>query len=109
MMDSTQGKGPVLDHHRLRSVTGTECYLLLCNGPSTLRSQQVRALNLVWALGKSTLKGKQIAVIGGGVAGLTFAAASAGCGASVHLFERTKLLHLQLGCWHRALHPEVFT
>jgi NADPH-dependent 2,4-dienoyl-CoA reductase/sulfur reductase-like enzyme len=52
-----------------------------------------------------------LAVIGGGVAGITFAAAAGTLGAKkVELFERSsQVLDLQLGCWHRPLHPEIFT
>jgi len=99
-------------------VPGMEaCYLLLCDGaPVTVRSQQVRALNLLNALApdlkKYSEKGGQmrIAVIGGGAAGMTFAAGAASLGGQVTLFERSaQLLHMQLGCWHRPLHPEIFT
>lgn len=48
-------------------------------------------------------------MIGGGVGGLTFAAGAASLGARVELFEKNPgLLHLQRGCWHRPLHPEIF-
>src|SRR5215467_10640014 len=54
--------------------------------------------------------GKHIAVIGGGAAGITFAAGAASLGGKVDLFEKSsRLLHMQLGCWHRPLHPEIFT
>jgi hypothetical protein len=50
-----------------------------------------------------------VAVIGGGAGGLTFAAGAASLGARVVLFEKNPgLLHLQNGCWHRPLHPEIF-
>jgi len=89
-----------------------ECYLLLCDGPPvTVRSQQIRALNLLFSLDSDQqLEGREIAVIGGGAAGATFAAGAASLGANVTLFEKTsQLLHMQLGCWHRPLHPEIFT
>src|SRR5262249_31458351 len=71
---------------------------------------QVRAINLVWALESGNqLRKKNVAVIGGGAAGITFAAAAARCGANVHLFDSAKLMHLQMGSWHRPLHPEIFT
>src|SRR4051812_35776941 len=69
------------------------CYLLLCDGPPvTVRSQQVRAFNLLHALvpdpdKDNGVKGKRIAVIGGGAAGITFAAGAASLGGAVTLFE----------------------
>jgi hypothetical protein len=105
----------VKEHFSVPEMEG--CYLLLCDGAAvTVRSQQVRALNLLNALvpdlKKYSEKGGQmrIAVIGGGAAGITFAAGAAILGGQVTLFERsTQLLHMQLGCWHRPLHPEIFT
>jgi hypothetical protein len=89
---------------------GRSVYLLLCNGaPVTVRSQQVRALNLAWALRKDLEAGIGVAVIGGGAAGVTFAAVAAKLGAKVHLFEASELMHLQVGCRHRPLHPEIYT
>jgi hypothetical protein len=88
-----------------------EChyYLLLCSGaPVTVRSQQLRAINLAWAL-EETVRNANVAVIGGGAAGITFAAIAAKLGANVKLFERSTLMHLQVGSWHRPLHPEIFT
>lgn len=88
-----------------------ECryYLLLCSGASvTVRSQQLRAINLAWAL-EEKLRNANVAVIGGGAAGITFAAIAAKLGANVQLFERSTLMHLQVGSWHRPLHPEIFT
>ena len=100
-------------------VPGMEaCYLLLCDGaPVTVRSQQVRALNLLHALAPDPktekcngVLGNQIAVIGGGAAGITFAAGAASLGGYVTLFEKSpQLLHMQFGSWHRPLHPEIFT
>ncbi len=90
----------------------SECsyYLLLCMGAAvSIRSQQMRAMSLVWALSEQLKEDKpKLPVIGGGAAGLTFAAAAAKLGARVHLFERHKLMHLQIGSWHRPLHPEIY-
>jgi tetratricopeptide (TPR) repeat protein len=77
----------------------------------TLLSQQVRALNLVFSLRKQGLlkEGDSIAVIGGGVAGLTAAAGAARLGCKVTLFERAdSLLHLFRGNHTRWLHPNVY-
>src|SRR5215831_17596148 len=84
----------VLDHFRVRGVQG-ECFLLVCqNAPVTVRSQQIRALNLAWALDrKQLITDKNIAVIGGGAAGLTFATAAAVLGASrVKVYEKSSQL-----------------
>lgn len=89
--------------------TGCSYYLLLCNGGGvTVRSQQMRAMNLAWAL-RGELRKNKVAVIGGGAAGITFASAAAKLGAEVRLFESSKLMHLQTGSWHRPLHPEIYT
>jgi hypothetical protein len=78
----------------------------------TLYKQQVRALNLLFALRKceEQLKnGVQVAVIGGGVAGATAAAGAGLLGCDVDLFEqRTVLCHLQHGCETRWLHPRIY-
>jgi hypothetical protein len=104
----------VKEHFRVPKMD--DCYLLLCDGaPVTVRSQQVRALNLLHALAPNPekdneIRRKRIAVIGGGAAGITFAAGAASLGGQVTLFEKSlQLLHMQLGCWHRPLHPEIFT
>jgi hypothetical protein len=111
-MNSTSlpSREEILEHFRLEFVENTECYLLLCEAPVTVRSQQVRAMNFIWALDKQEkLEGKNVAVVGGGAAGLTFAAAAATLKANVWLFESDDLMHLQLGSWHRPLHPEIYT
>ena len=76
----------------------------------TVYSQQVRALNLIWALSRqATLKSQSIVIVGGGVAGVTAAAAAMLNGAHVTLLERhDELLHLQRGCHTRYLHPRIY-
>jgi hypothetical protein len=99
-----------MEHFRIPSIPG-DVYLLLCDGaPVTVRSQQIRALNLLSALHlNGKIEGASVAVIGGGAGGLMFAAGAASLGAQVELFEKSSaLLHLQRGCWHRPLHPEIF-
>jgi CheY-like chemotaxis protein len=77
----------------------------------TLYSQQVRALNLAYALfeqGKLRA-GAKVVVIGGGVAGVTAAAGLAQLGAKVHLIEHTDvLLPLQKACRTRWVHPHIY-
>src|SRR4051812_28445408 len=76
----------------------------------TIKSQQVRALNLVWALDElELLRGAHVAVIGAGFAGLTVAAALDRREAKVTLFESERTcLHVQHGCLHRRVHPNLF-
>lgn len=76
----------------------------------TLRTQQVRALNLAWALLEASgARNQRVVVIGGGVAGLTASAALATCGATVTVLERhAQLVPLQRNCTKRHLHPHVF-
>src|SRR4051812_26485780 len=60
----------------------------------TLYSQQVRALNLVDALVsiEKLGHGQNVAVVGGGVAGLTFAVGAARRGVNVTVFEKQERL-----------------
>jgi FAD dependent oxidoreductase/NACHT domain len=77
----------------------------------TVYSQQVRALNLIYSLfeEKQLEAGDAVAVIGGGVAGLTAAAAAARKGCRVTVLEKDKaLLHLFAGCTKRWLHPHIY-
>ncbi|EPX57567.1 hypothetical protein D187_004916 [Cystobacter fuscus DSM 2262] len=77
----------------------------------TLLSQQVRALNLVYALCERNLllpEGR-VCVIGGGAAGMTVAAAAARRGGRVVLLEqRSELLSLFGGNHSRFLHPYIY-
>jgi tetratricopeptide (TPR) repeat protein len=72
-------------------------------------SQQRRALNLFWALEQTnTVRGRKVAVIGGGVAGLTAAAAAIACGADVWLFEAEhELCAIQRETDKRYIHPSI--
>src|ERR1700731_1569238 len=92
-----------LDHFSIPGIKGNN-YLLLCDGARiTVRSQQIRALNLLLALDRtgkmqetSDRAGKMqktsVAVIGGGAAGLMFASGAASLGAQVELFEKSSEL-----------------
>ncbi|ESQ92597.1 FAD-dependent oxidoreductase [Asticcacaulis benevestitus] len=73
-------------------------------------SQQSRAVNLVYALHKrgGFKKDDAVAVIGGGVAGLTAAVALVGYGAKVDIFEGgAKLLSRQSETVHRIVNPTI--
>ncbi len=77
----------------------------------TIFKQQTRALNLLYALheSKRITANTKIAVVGGGVAGITAAAAAVALGSDVYLFEhRPILLHLQHGCDTRWVHPHIY-
>jgi tetratricopeptide (TPR) repeat protein len=77
----------------------------------TLYSQQVRALNLIHALfTENRLQaGSRVAVVGGGVAGLTAAAGAAIRGCAVTLLEsQTDLLFLFRNNRQRWLHPHIY-
>lgn len=78
----------------------------------TLYSQQVRALNLIWALRSTSLldSSSRVAIIGGGAAGLTAASAAACSGCKqVDIYERhTEILPVFRGNDTRYLHPHVY-
>jgi hypothetical protein len=81
----------------------------------TVYGQQVRAHNLMWALaeldGAKRDEIRSIAIVGGGVAGLTSTACALALfpQSKVSLFERSlDLCSLQQGCDTRWLHPRVY-
>lgn len=77
----------------------------------TLYSQQVRAMNLVYGLYRTRklLHGMEIAVVGGGAAGLTAAAAAAYRGARVTLFDEVEgPMELQQNNRQRWIHPYIY-
>jgi len=82
-------------------------------GGITVYKQQLRALNIFHTLvktGKIALASDfSIAIIGGGVAGLTFAAAALKANISVAIFEKApNYLHMQHGCDTRKIHPNIY-
>ncbi|MGC2236394.1 MAG: FAD-dependent oxidoreductase [Pyrinomonadaceae bacterium] len=77
----------------------------------TVVKQQTRALNLIYSLQVENKipENSQIAIIGGGISGITAAAAALSFGHSVYLFEKNPFLcHLQRGCETRWLHPHIY-
>lgn len=84
----------------------------------TVYNQQIRALNLAWALIESgKLKSEKssdkssIAIVGGGFAGVTLAAAliKKNVNAEITLFEkRDSLIPLQQGSDSRWVHPKIY-
>ncbi|WP_419698119.1 NAD(P)-binding protein [Mucilaginibacter sp. NFX135] len=77
----------------------------------TIHNQQIRALNIfhcLYLLGKIN-KDTRVGIIGGGIAGLTFAAAALHSRIKVSLFEKDEiLLPLQTGCQTRFIHPNIY-
>ena len=77
----------------------------------TLYSQQVRAMNLVYGLYRTRklVPGMEIAIVGGGAAGLTAAAAAAYRGARVTLFDEVEgPMELQQNNRQRWIHPYIY-
>jgi hypothetical protein len=84
----------------------------------TVYSQQVRALNLAWALIESEILNSEksackpkIAIVGGGFAGVTLAAAliKKNVNGSITLLEkRDSLIPLQQGSDSRWIHPKIY-
>jgi thioredoxin reductase len=75
----------------------------------TIASQQMRAFNLIWALAERS-KGAQmdVAIVGGGIGGVTCAAAAALLRWKVTLFEcAPQLMRLQRGTLTRFVHPNI--
>jgi len=77
----------------------------------TFHSQQTRAFNLIWALfdQKLIVKGSRIGIVGGGLAGMTAAAAAKLKGCDVFLYEsEAQLMSLQRGNSTRYIHPNIY-
>src|SRR5271169_5996521 len=85
----------------------------------TIFNQQIRALNLIWALDRANRlsSASAIAVVGGGIAGLTaamalreiFSLTADSSPRTVTLFERRSVLcPLQRGCATRWVHPHIY-
>ncbi|MCB1098929.1 MAG: leucine-rich repeat domain-containing protein, partial [Verrucomicrobiae bacterium] len=77
----------------------------------TFYAQQVRAFRLIQALAEEPgFDEKKIAIVGGGVAGITAAAAAAvaGCSKIVLFEERSQILQMQAPGSHRFIHPHIY-
>jgi len=77
----------------------------------TIYSQQIRAFNLAYFLikEKKVNKDAEIAIIGGGISGITAAAAFSSRGFRVTLFEKSnQLMSLQRGETNRFIHPGIY-
>ena len=91
---------------------GDKKYLLgIYQDGITVYKQQIRALNIFQALfnTKKIKPGYTIGIIGGGVAGLTFAAACLKSGIAVQILEKhSTYLPMQSGCDIRRIHPNIY-
>jgi NB-ARC domain/Tetratricopeptide repeat/Pyridine nucleotide-disulphide oxidoreductase len=100
----------VLTHMEVKGEPGL--YVVGCfERRVTLSSQQVRALNLVYALHheKQLGAGASIAIVGGSAAGMTAAAGAARLGYKVTLLERgDALLPFLRGNHTRWIHPHIY-
>src|SRR5262245_42967137 len=99
-------------HHvleRMRVEGMPRAYVLDCHAQRvTVLSQQFRAFNLVWALcDQGRLKGgDRVGVVGGGIGGLTVAAAAMLMRCRVvRTEENQQLMHVQLRNGRRPAHP----
>ncbi|MCV2350811.1 hypothetical protein [Paucibacter sp. Y2R2-4] len=100
-----------LDHFKATD-SGEPIYAIgLADNLVTIRSQQLRAICLAELLHSATptLERKNIAIIGGGIAGLTLSARLLQLGwMDIRIFERlTDLLAVQNGCDTRWIHPQI--
>jgi hypothetical protein len=89
-------------------------YQLGCTASTlNVHAQQKRAFNLLWSLDEDRFSFVEntVAIIGGGIAGLTAAAGFLAAGSKkVTVYERTNhLIHLQQGNVTRCLHPNFAT
>ena len=101
------------DYLELFKITDKKYIIGVYESGITFYKQQIRALNIFDALKKAGTipedKKFTIAVIGGGIAGLTFAAAALKSKVRVCLFERgSQTLHIQAGCTIRDIHPNIY-
>lgn len=87
-------------------------YILGCTDRRvTFNTQQTRAFNLVWALfdGGKIKRKSSVSVIGGGLAGMTAAAALNLMGCKVTLYHDKKtLMNIQKANIQRYIHPNIY-
>jgi hypothetical protein len=77
----------------------------------TFYSQQNRALNLIWALFEKSkiTSNSSVAIVGGGLAGMSAAVAAMTKGCKVTLFEAEEdLMPIQRGNTTRYIHPNIY-
>ncbi len=77
----------------------------------TICSQQIRAINLIDAIQyyRCRLAGLRVAVVGGGIAGLTASARALEYGAVITIFEQNAgFVAIQNSANHRWIHPHIY-
>ncbi|HEY9777211.1 MAG TPA: NAD(P)-binding protein [Planktothrix sp.] len=99
----------LLEKFKFKPIEGV--YILGCTASALyIHAQQQRAFNLVWALKREGRinDGCEVAVVGGGIAGLTACGALAAAKVKVKIFERMhRPLCIQRGNLTRFVHPNV--
>ena len=95
------------------AVPGYDGIFVIGSGESriTLYSQQVRALNLAWAMAEQSLlpEGAAVGIVGAGAAGLTAAIAIGRLGAKVDIFDSHEIILPRFrGNTQRYLHPHAY-
>jgi hypothetical protein len=97
---------------RMRVEGAPRAFVLGCRAQRvTVLSQQFRAFNLIWALFQQghLKEGDRVGVVGGGIGGLTVAAAAMLKGCKIVLTEeREVLMPLQRRNTTRLLHPNIY-
>ena len=87
-------------------------YILGCTDKRvTYNTQQTRAFNLIWALfdTEKIKKKSNVAVVGGGLAGMTAAAALNMMGCKVTLYhDKRALMNIQKDNIRRYIHPNIY-
>lgn len=100
----------IIDHETVKGLPNT--YTIGCFAKRvTFYSQQNRALNLIWALfhKKKIDSSSTIAIIGGGLAGLSAAVAAKSKGCTVTIFEaEDEFMPIQRGNNTRYIHPYIY-
>lgn len=108
MGDHTKGHEGVINATRVQG----NVYMIGPYGNRvSFQSQQIRALNLVWALWENhgrDLEGKKVAVVGAGVTGMTAAAGLMKLNADVTIYDSRSETSIQIkDARHRFIHPNI--
>jgi len=110
-MQSTPPNIPQLVLERMAVPDMERVYVLgSFSSPVTFSSQQFRAFNLIWALFQTGVikTGDSVGIVGGGLGGVTTAAAALLKGCEVTLIEKAALLFpWQRGNYVRYVHPNI--